>query len=795
VEPQGWLALGIACLAFVLFAWNRFRPDVAAFFIATLLVLTGLVTPAEGVSGFANEATITVALLLVLSTGLAQTGAVDVLVRTAVRMAGRSELRLLLLVVGIVIPLSAVINNTAVVAVLVPAIIGASRQVEVSPSRILMPLSFASQLGGTLTLIGTSTNLLVAGLVLDLGFERIRIFDLTLPALVVVAAGVLFLVTVGRWLMPEREATRDLLASYDLHDYLTTVRVRAGSRLAGKSIGESRIGEEQGLMIIRIDRAGESRVHGPGASAVLREGDLLLVEGKVKNITEITEAAGLEIQGADPRLPDAAALPRESGEKDAVRFAEVLVPPRSNAIGRTLRMLRLRTRYAVSVLALRRHGEPVHENLGEISLRPGDVLLAQGRSSALRQLHDNGQLTLIGPVDLSPTRRRKRRWAIVAISLTVLLAAFELLPIMVAAMVGTALLLLTRTLGPDEAYKGMDWMVVILLATIIPLGIALEKSGAAAQLAAWISTIAGPFGPYGLLAAVYIITSLLTNAISNVAAAALVFPIAAALATSSGLSPTPFALAVMFAASNAFMTPIGYQTNLFIYGPGGYRFSDFLRVGAPLSVVTAIAAIIAIPLFVPLIPQPRSAADAPGSWSTSVVAVRPAVARCVHPAQQVGTVLVLLDDSRQHGSQPVRAAERGAVGERVTGTARASTAPRLEVEYPPPAAARLTRDGWRHPPEPVHHGHAAPDDDQAQHAGQRVEAGAVAFVDEVFGRARARHVCEEGKLVVEHGDHARHQDRHDGARDNHRAGRLAEDQLPRIGIEDLAHAVAGSRWR
>jgi di/tricarboxylate transporter len=271
-------------------------------------------------------------------------------------------------------------------------------------------------------------------------------------------------------------------------------------------------------------------------------------------------------------------------------------------IGQTLKTLRLRTRYAIGVLAMRRHGEPMQENLGAVTLRAGDVLLAQGRTRALRRMHETGPLSLVGLVEIAPKRRRKRIWAVSAMAAAILLAAFEVLPLMVSAMVGVVVLLVTGTIRAEEAYEGMDWMVVVLLAAIIPLGIALQNSGAAGQLAGWIGVLAGPLGPYGLLAAVYILTSVLTNLISNVAAAALVFPIAGALATAMGLSPTPFAFAVMFAASNAFITPIGYQTNLFVYGPGGYRFSDFARVGAPLSVVTAVASVIAIPLFVPFQP-------------------------------------------------------------------------------------------------------------------------------------------------------------------------------------------------
>ncbi|HUH12702.1 MAG TPA: SLC13 family permease [Longimicrobiales bacterium] len=593
-------ALAVTGLALGLFIWNRLRPDVVALLIATLLILTGLVTPREGVSGFANEATVTVALLLVLSTGLVHTGAVDVAAAAAVRLAGKSERRLLLLIVALVMPLSAFINNTAAVAILLPAVLGATRQVGATPSRLLLPLSFASQLGGMLTLIGTSTNLLVAGLLLDLGLERIRIFDITLPALFVAGAGGLYLLTVGRWLTPHRPQSRDLRESYELHDYLTALRVGPDSPLVGQSIRESRFGETQGLQIIRIERRGGPVVSAPGAATLLRAGDLLLVEGKIPDIARIRSQAGVEIEGADPQLIDPA-----EGDDDAddpLRFAEVMVPPRSRALGVTMRGLRLRSRYDVSALALRRHAEPVREPLGDVPLQPGDILLVQARRSALRRLHEAGELSLLGSVDLPPRRRAKMKWALLATAGAVLLAAFDIVPIMVGAMAGVVVLFVTRVLTPDEAYEHMDWMVVVLLGAILPLGIALEESGAAAFLADGVATVAAPLGPYGLLAAVYLLTLLLTNAISNVAAAALMVPLAAALAQSLALSPMPFAVAVMFAASNAFLTPIGYQTNLFVYGPGGYTFGDFLRLGTPLSLITAVTSIIAIPAFLPFQP-------------------------------------------------------------------------------------------------------------------------------------------------------------------------------------------------
>jgi di/tricarboxylate transporter len=595
------LTLAVAGGALGLFLWNRLRVDVVALMVMASLILLDLVTPQEGISGFANEATITVAAMFILSAGLLRTGAIDVLGRWVARLAGRSEFRLLLVSCLLVVPMSAFINNTPVVVVMIPLILGLARELGFSASRFFMPISFASQMGGTLTLIGTSTNLLVAGLVLEMGMERIRLFDITGPALVLTTIGVAYLLTVGRWLMPSRQAAADVMERYELRDYLSVLVVEEESSLVGQSLRQSRFGETHGLEIVGIDREGQRLATGPDTA--LLAGDHLLVHGKIPDIARIEQLDHLRLAGAStepvpPEGPDSGngSLP-EPGS-----LAEVIVPPRSPVVGQTLRQLGFRGRFGVSVLAAQRHGQPLHERIRDLVLEPGDILLVQGSPRQLRELHRTGHLALLGAVDLPAKRIRKLKYSVPILIAVVLLAATGVTTILVSALLGVIAMFITGCLTPDEAYREVDWMVIVLLGSLIPLGIAMQNTGTAEFIAARLLRFTAPLGLFGVLAAFYLLTSLLTELISNNAAAVVLTPIGVATGLALGVSPLPFVVAVMFAASNAFLTPIGYQTNTFIYGPGGYRFSDFFRVGAPLSVLLLVAATLVIPLFFPFHP-------------------------------------------------------------------------------------------------------------------------------------------------------------------------------------------------
>ncbi len=590
------LTLAVTTGALVLFVWNRLRVDVVGLIVMASLIVLGLVTPREGISGFANEAMITVAAMFVLSAGLLRTGAIDLMGRWTARVAGRGEFGLLLVTIAIVIPLSAFINNTPVVVVMIPMVLGLARRMKIAPSRLFMPISFASQMGGTLTLIGTSTNLLVAGLVLELGLPRIGIFDITPPAAILTVVGVAYLLTVGRWLTPTREAPGDdLIANYELRDYLSGLVVGEGSNVVGRTLREARFASTYGLQVIGIER-GARRISFPRGGATIQANDILIVEGKIADIARIEQEHGLAIAGVRPEFP--VGEKPDQGASEA-GLAELIVPPRSAVIGRSLGELNFRNRYGVPVLGLQRHGQALHDRMVRIPLEPGDTLLVSGRNHELRHIHETGELALLGPVGLPRKRLRKVRFAIGIIIGVVALAAFDVMPILLSAILGVIAMFLSGCLTPDEAYEDIDWMVLVLLGSIIPLGIAMQNTGTAQLVAAVLLGLTAPLGLYGVLAAFYLLTSLLTELISNNAAAVVLAPIAIATAVTLGVSPMPFVIAVMFAASNSFMTPIGYQTNTFIYGPGGYRFSDFIRVGGPLNIILLVVAVFVIPIFFP----------------------------------------------------------------------------------------------------------------------------------------------------------------------------------------------------
>ncbi|MGD8699419.1 MAG: SLC13 family permease [Gemmatimonadales bacterium] len=595
-----WIACAITLAALGLFIWNRLRVDVVGLIVMTSLMVSGLVTIREGTSGFANEAMLTVAAMFVLSAGLVRTGAVDALGRRVARLAGKSEFRLLVVSLVLVIPLSAFMNNTPVVLVMIPLVLGIARKVGSAPSRILMHVSFASQMGGTLTLIGTSTNLLVAGLVLQLGLERINLFDITLPALALTAVGVAYLLSVGRWLTPTRTAVADLVDAYELRDYLSVLHVEAGSPLTDRTLGELRFASEYGLLVVGIERD-DRKLLAIDADTRIRSDDVLLVEGKIKDIAAIEATAGVTISRptGDLALPEERTGEGGRSEAAEMRLAELLVPPRSPVVGRTIRELDLRHRFHLPVLGVQRHGVSLVDHIRDVVLAPGDLLLVEGTADDLLVVHARRELALLGAIDRPARRVRKLPLAVAIMTGVVLLAAFGVMPIIVSALLGAVAMFVTGCVTPEEAYKDVDWMVLVLLGSIIPLGIALQKTGAADLLAQNALALAMPLGLHGVLAAFFLLTSLLTSVLSNNAAAVVLTPVAIATAAGLDVSPLPFVIAVMIAASNSYATPIGYQTNTFIFGPGGYRFSDFLRVGAPLNLLMVAAATLVIPIFFP----------------------------------------------------------------------------------------------------------------------------------------------------------------------------------------------------
>ncbi len=574
--------------AVVLFATEKFPVDFVAVMVLGALLGLGLVTPAEGVSGFSNPATITVGAMFVLSAGLRKTGALSVVGRSLLRF-GKKPGTLLLLIVVTVGAVSAFINNTAAVAVFLPLVLTLGRRSHVAPSKLLIPLSYAAQFGGVCTLIGTSTNLIVSSISEQGGSGAFSMFEFAPLGLIMLAAGTLYLVVCSRWVLPDR-ASGPLTETYGLGDYIIELRVPDTSPLIGKTVLTSILGESRAATVLEILRE-KSKLWRP-LHEPLRAGDILLVSGKLDELMDLRDAAKLVIQ---PRFKLEDATLRSAG----VALVEALVAPSSSLIGMTLADIGFSRRYNAIALAIQRRGQTLREKLKDVPLRFGDALLLQAPTAEIERFRRDENFIVLSEVEEPALRSRKAPIVLGTIVLVVTVAALGIMPILTAALLGCVALILTRCISLEEAYAAIDWKVIFLLAGILPLGIAIEKSGAAKLIVHHTMALVGSSGPTAVLAAVYFLTALMTEFMSNAAAAVLLAPIAFTTAATLGVDPKPFLMAVCFAASTSFSTPVGYQTNTMVYNAGGYRFTDFLRAGLPLNLLFFGLSVYFIPKFWP----------------------------------------------------------------------------------------------------------------------------------------------------------------------------------------------------
>ena len=587
------VVLGVVALALVLFVTEALPVDVTAILSAVLLVVlepwTGI-TPVEGISGFSSPATITVLAMLILSAGLGRTGVVQTLGSRMRRFAGRSQFKQLLATIGVAGPVSGLINNTPVVAILVPVVSDLAHEGGVSPSKLLLPLSYASMLGGMLTLIGTSTNILASATAERLIGRGFTMFEFTWLGAVVLLVGAAYLLTVGVWLTPERiPAGEGYLEEYAVDDYLTEVVVDPDSPLVGETIAAA-FGRadppEADVDVVQLVR--EGRTFGePLARKELRVGDRLRLRAARDTLAEVVDLDGLSVVGT-PSEPDL-------GEIDETQtLVEVVVPSGSFLVGESLASATFRQRFDATVLAFRSRGTLVRDRMEDVEVQVGDTLLVQGPASSIDRLAATREFIVAHEVDNPDYRREKAPVAVATILGVVGLPALGLLDIVASALAGVVVMVLTGVLRPQELYETVDWQVVFLLAGVIPLGIALEQSGAAALIGSLVAETATVLPPLGVLWVFYVTTALVTAVISNNASVVLMLPVAIAAARDVGADPFAFVLAVTFAASTAFISPVGYQTNLFVYGPGGYEFSDYLRVGAPLLLLLSVVTVVGI---------------------------------------------------------------------------------------------------------------------------------------------------------------------------------------------------------
>lgn len=575
-----FLTLFVLITALVSFVFEWLPVDLTAITVTVILMILGLVTPEEGISGFGNNATITVMAMFILSAGVSKTGVIQILKRFLINWGGDSVERQIFTMSCLVGPVSAFINNTAIVAIFLPLIEDWSQQKKISASKLMIPLSYATVMGGMLTLLGTSTNILASGTSQRLGLREFHLFEFTKLGLITFTLGLLYLTFVAPRLLPARKSsTGNFQEDYRLKDYISEVVVTPRSPLIGKTVRFSELQKKFDIGVLELIR-GQTRFTQPLSDKVLEAGDILVVRGSRDNLLQIREENGLDI------VPDVKFQGQEvesslqSGEEE---IAEVLLLSNSRLNGSTLRELRFRERYNATVLAIRRGEELVYERLGRIPLRFGDVLLVQGPRQSFLGLQTTREMLVIEQRDATAYRQNKAWITIVILLFVILSAAFEIMPILVSAWAGAILMVVTGCLKPGEVYGAVRWDVIFLLAGLIPLGIAMENSGTTTWLAERLVAIGGHLSGYWILVFFYLVTALLTEILSNNATVVLMIPVAVEVAKVLSLNPFAFMFAVTFAASNSYMTPIGYQTNTMVYGPGGYRFLDFTRVGAPLT--------------------------------------------------------------------------------------------------------------------------------------------------------------------------------------------------------------------
>ncbi len=584
--------------AAVCFALELVPNEIVALSILVTLVLLEPWTQmgvTEVLSGFSSPATVTVLAMFILSEGVRRTGVVRLLSRKMRAFTGTSEQRHLLATVGIGGPLAGIVNNTPVVAVLIPTLVDLAKANRISPSKLLLPLSYASMMGGMLTLIGTASTILASDLSARLIGHPFGMFEFTHLGLLVLGVGAVYLLTVGASLIPARiQPEADLTITFDMRGYLARVQVAPGSPLIGKTIEEGLRGVALDLDILQIVR-GDATYIGPFTDQDIEAGDLLTIRADAATRNAFVERMDVERRSAQ-RVTDDLFI-------DAAHtLLELTVSPDSALVGETLVSSAFRNRYGGTVLAIRRGNEVIRDRVEAASLREGDSLLVQTTREQEALLHTVTDLAL---TRATPFARRddgegdSYRWGKMPVALgimggVIVAAAVGALPIVIAALAGVILMVVTGCLKTEEAYDAVSWDIIFLLAGIIPLGLAMQTSGAAEYLAGLVRGPAEALPAVLTLGLFYVLTALLANVIGNNASVVIMLPVAVDIAQNVGSNPFAFVLAVTFAASTAFMTPVGYQTNLMVYTPGGYRFLDFVRVGAPLQLLLAVVTTLGI---------------------------------------------------------------------------------------------------------------------------------------------------------------------------------------------------------
>ncbi|TVQ89352.1 MAG: SLC13 family permease [Chromatiaceae bacterium] len=588
LDWQGWFTLTVVLGAFVLLARPRTAPDLVTAGALTALLISGVLTPAEALIGFSNPGMITIAVLYVVVTGLTETGAVHWLGQALLgrpRSEARAQLRLMAIAAGC----SAFLNTKPVVAIFIPAVTDWARRQRLTLSRLLLPLSYAAIAGGSCTLVGTSTNLIVNGLYIARSDgPGLRLFDLTWVGLPVVLAVLVFMLTAGRWLLPARGSAS---ASYrEVRRYTSEMLIPAGSPLHGKSVETAGLRQLPGLFLVQIERPGRI-IPAVSAQEILYAGDRLVFAGILDSVLDVQRTRGL--------VPATDQVFKLDGPRHDRCFVEVVLARRAPVVGRSVRAGRFRNRYGAVIIAVSRHGERIDRKLGDIVLARGDTLLLETRPEFVDQYRNSRDFLIVHPLgDAHPPIHERAPLALAIVVAMVASAAVGLFTLLEAAMLAAGAMLLTRCTSARVARQAPDWQVLIVIAASFGIAAALEQTGAAVLLSGALIELAGG-AAWPALALFFCAVALVTAIATNSVAAVLMFPVAMDTAALVGASPLPFLMVLMIGASASFATPIGYQTNLMVYNIGGYRFGDFVRIGVPLTLVVGAVSVGLVPLVWP----------------------------------------------------------------------------------------------------------------------------------------------------------------------------------------------------
>ncbi|MBS3783009.1 MAG: SLC13 family permease [Anaerolineae bacterium] len=590
MDIQVALVLGTVVAALVLFSIEKIPVDVTALGILLFLIITGVLPAEQAFMGFGSDVVIMMLGLLILVAALTRTGVTDIVGRVLLTRSEASAQEILLVIMAIAALVGAFMSNTTATAFFLPIVITVARRMETSPARFLMPLAFASILASSISLISTSTNIVVSGLIQDLGLAPIGMFELAPVGIPIAVVGIAYMFLLGRHLVPDR-IPHEEIEQISTRLYFTEILIPAQSPLVGETLRTSALGSEMDLKVLRIVRDGR-RLLVPRATTRLEEDDVLLVEGTRQSILDVKEEASVEIK-ADVKFPS------EEIDVEEMGLTEVMVLPNSPLAGRTLRGLDFRDRYGLQVLAINRQGETLSRKMSHVRLQVGDVLVVQGREARIDALERQDLFRRLSLPGVSLKRRDRAPVALAIFGGAVLAGTLKVLSLPVAMLLGAVVAFATRCITPEEAYSQVRWQVLILIAAMLGLGVAMETTGTAAFLASQIVQVVGASDVVWLLSAFFALTVLLTQPMSNQAAAAVVLPVAIRTAEHLGLNPRSFAMMVALAASCSYLTPLE-PACLLVYGPGRYRFFDFLKVGALPTVLIYVLCILLVPVFWPV---------------------------------------------------------------------------------------------------------------------------------------------------------------------------------------------------